>query len=274
MCRFFCLVFLAATLGLGAERPVFAQLASRTLQELEGLQVKQHLGRTLETHLTFTDHEGKKRSLREYFAGSKPVLLTLNYYRCPMLCSMQLNNLVKSLQEIAPSFFSQIRIVTISIDPKETHTLAAEKRANYLKGFEKIPLSWDFLVGQETMIRRLATLLGFPYRYLPKTKEYSHPPVLFFLSPQAKISQYLFGLTYLSRDIRFAFIHASDGKVGSLMEQIIMTCFVYHDETGKYTPFAFGMIRLGGLLTLLILAVFLTALWLHERQRNQVEIQT
>jgi len=243
-----------------------AYSASRVPQELKGVDVEQHLGKNIDLSLTFTDFNGKKKKLGDYFDGKKPVLLTLNYYSCPMLCTLQLNGLIKGLASLKKGVENQFRIVTVSIDPKEKPHLAAAKRETYLKELKGRKFDWQFLVGEEKNIKTLAKSLGFGYRYNAEQKQYAHPAVIFFLTPKGKISQYLKGVQYPGRDLNFSLITASQGKIGSVIEKIFMSCFIYNSKEGKYTQFAFGVVRLGGLLTVIVLALFLATMWLRERE--------
>lgn len=239
-------------------------------KELRGVEVKQKLGTLLDSSLVFTDHTGKKRKLGDFFDGKRPVILTLNYYRCPMLCSLQLNDMVKALRGLKKSE-AGYRILTISFNHKENAKLAREKRKSYLRVLDRKDFDWTFMVGAKASIQALTKAAGFSFRYLPDKKQYAHPAVIFFLTPKGKISQYL-GMPYRTRDINFALISASQGKLGSIFERLIMSCFVYNPTDGQYTPFAFGMIRLGGVVTVIVLAAMLLLFWSRERQR--VEKQT
>lgn len=262
---FFC--FLLITLVFAPLSLCFA--AEQDLpKELKGVEVKQNLGKMIDLSLTFQDHNGKTRQLKEFFGDGKPVILTLNYYKCPMLCSLQLNGLTSGLNNLQKKLGFQFRIVTISINPKEGPTLAKEKRENYLKQIPNLKVDWDFFVGKKENIDKISKALGFGFKYIPKTKEYAHKAVIFFLSPKGKIVQYLHGIQYPARDIKFALMTASQGKIGTIIDKIFMSCFVYDPETGKYKQFAYGMIRLGGLLTMIFLGAFLGIFWFREHQRQ------
>lgn len=255
-------------------------VSSQKPVELSGVEVRQQLGQSINLERIFQDHQGKFRPLRDFFRDGRPVILTLNYYNCPMLCTMQLNGLVFGLKHSDASLLQKARIVTVSINPKETAALAAKKRAAYLKSLAPQQIEWTFMVGKDTDIRSLAKSLGFGYKYIPRNQQYAHPAVIFVLTPNGKISKYLNLSTYRQKiaytpnDLKFALIEASEGKVGSYLDQLIMSCFMYDDSSGKYTTFAFGLVRLGGVLTLIVLALFLATMWIRERQRKEVENAT
>jgi protein SCO1/2 len=236
---------------------------------LKGVNVREKLGKSIDLSLTFTDHKGKKRTLGSYFKGGQPVILTLNYYKCPMLCSLQLNGMIKGLSNLPSNLGKQFRIVTVSINPKEGYLLAKVKRKNYLKQLGKPSIKWDFLVGSQKNITTLSKSVGFGYKYLPKQKQYSHPAVIFVMTPKGVISQYLYGVVYKARDLKFSLMTASQGKLGTIVDRIIMSCFVYNSKDGQYTPYAFGIVRLGGVLTVLILGFFLMLFWMREMKTDQ-----
>jgi protein SCO1/2 len=156
-------------------------------------------------------------------------------------------------------------VVTISIDPKETPELARAKRATHLKALGKEGASWHFLVGQEREIQRIAKAVGFGYRYDPTQDQYAHPAVLTFLAPDGKVARYLYGLEYTPMDLRFAVMEASEGRVGSPADKLVLSCFHYDASIGRYGPAAMGIMRIGGAVTLLALGTFLAIYWRRER---------
>lgn len=263
---FVAAVAAAAVVG-GAAAPAWA--VEETPQQLDGVGVTEHLGDSIDRDLTFTDQRGEPVRLGQYFGDGKPVLLTLNYYRCTALCSLQLNGLVETLRSLDWNPGDQYRIVTVSIDPKETAELARGKRANYLKALEKgDDADWSFLVGEPANIAALAKQVGFGYRYDPRSGEYAHAALTTFLSPEGKIARYLYGISLVPQDVKFALLEAAEGRVGSTLERILLTCFHYDEAAGAYGPYAFGIMRLGAVVTLLVLGIALLVLWRRERRRG------
>lgn len=236
--------------------------------------VEEQLDSVIDGDLTFKDHTGKEVQLRDYFSEGKPVLLTLNYYSCETLCSVQLNAVLNSLRNLDWTVGEDFRMVTISIDPDETTELAAAKRQTYLDDLGKGDIDWNFLVGTQENIDVVADSIGFRYVYEPKTKQYAHPAVVTFLSPERVVSRYLYGLNYDARDVKFSLIESANGNVGSTVEKIILSCFIYDTTVGKYTPTAFGIMRLGGALSAFGLGLFTFVLWrkdsLHIVSRSDV----
>lgn len=233
--------------------------------ELEEVDVVERLGERVPLDLTFTDAAGNEVTLADYVDGELPVLLTLNYFECPMLCGLQLNALLDALREMDWTPGEQFRIVTISIDPDEGPELAAPKQRGYLDELDREGAEWAFLTGDLANIEAVAEAVGFGFNYVPDQDEYAHPAALMFLSPDGMISRYLVGLMYEPRDVKFALLEAADGKVGSPVEQLILSCFVYDPETGGYVQNAMFIMRVGGLVTVLLLGVFLTLMWRRDR---------
>ena len=159
--------------------------------------------------------------------------------------------------------------VAVSIDHREPAGLAHDKRAVYLSGLGRGEVDWSFHVGDQASIEALARAVGFGFRYDPEQDQIAHPAVLFFLSPEGKISRYLYGIDYPARDLKFSLIEASEGRVGSTLDKILLSCFHYDPSLGRYGPFAMGIMRLGGSITVVVLVVFLALLWRRERRRRR-----
>jgi protein SCO1/2 len=230
--------------------------------------VDEHLGKKLNLSLVFTNEKGEEVALSSVFKDDKPILLTLNYYSCNTLCSAQLNSLLEGLKELDWKPGKEFRMLTVSIDPDETSELAKEKKRSYLEALGNPEADWNFWVGRELQITSLADAVGFRYAYDPVAKQYAHPAVSFFVSGDGVISRYLYGLTYSARDIKFSLIETTQGRVGSPIEKLIMSCFSYDTSLGKYTPTAFGIMRLGGVFSLVGIAVFLLVMWRREIKRK------
>ncbi|MEM6289651.1 MAG: SCO family protein [Myxococcota bacterium] len=241
--------------------------------EMRAIEVDERKGSSIDPKLSFVDHTGATVALEDVLDGDQPVLLTLNYFRCRVVCSVQLNGLADALAELDwTAGDGKFRVVTVSIDPNETPEDARKKRDTILAAVGKgDDIDWQFLTGDALQIRALSEQLGVSYAYDAEQDQYAHPAVAMFLSPDGKIAQYLYGLTFIPRDVKFALIEASEGKIGSPVEQLYLSCFAYDPTIGRYGPFAFGIVRIGGLLTVLALGSFLFVLWRRDRRRGQVE---
>jgi protein SCO1/2 len=258
-------VLAALTLGVSGE-VVAADEANAPA--MHSIDVEEHLGEVIDKDLSFVDHEGKKVQLGDFLDGERPVLLTLNYYRCPVLCNVQLNALTDTLSALdwTPGD-EHFRIVTVSIDPKEGPDVAEAKRESHLKALERgDDVGWDFLTGDALNIKLLAAQTGIGYAYDAEQDQYAHPAVIVFLAPDGKIARYVYGLTYDPKDVKFGLIEASEGRVGDTIDRIILSCFHYDATIGRYGPFAFGLMRLGGVFTIFILGIGLLWFWRREKR--------
>lgn len=237
---------------------------------MHAIDVEEHLGDTIDRELTFRDHTGKEVRIGDFVDGKRPVLLSLNYYRCPVLCNVQLNGLTDALHELdwTPGD-EHFRVVTVSIDPREGAEIAGAKRASHLKALERgDQVGWDFLTGDALNIKLLAAQLGIGYAYDAEQDQYAHPAVVAFLSPEGKIVRYVYGLTYQPKDLKFGLMEASEGRVGTTVDRIILSCFHYDATIGRYGPFAFGLMRLGAVLTIFVLGIALLVFWRRERRQR------
>ncbi|MDE3109274.1 MAG: SCO family protein, partial [Acidobacteriota bacterium] len=220
---------------------------------LQQVRFDQQLNHSIPLNLTFTDEHGKRVELRQYF-GTKPVIMTLNYYTCPMLCTQVLNGLDRTLENIQPSIGKDFNVVTVSIDPTDTPVLAATKQAVYM-GMYNRPGSaegWNFLVGQESEIKQLAAAVGFHYAYDPDSKQYAHAAGIMVLTPAGKLSSYLYGVQYRERDLRLALEQASGGKIGPPIDEALMYCYHYDPRNGKFDVLVSNVMKIAGGLTLVV----------------------
>jgi len=242
-------------------------------QELRDIAVVERLGESIDQSLKFVDHTGKAVTLGDYFGDNVPVLLTLNYYRCAMLCNLQLNALVPAIKGNGLKPSHEYRIVTVSIDPREGPEAATGKRDTYLKALGMgRDVDWSFLTGTEDQIAQLAEQVGFKYSYDEKTDQYAHGAAVYFLSPKGTLTKYLYGLSYLARDVRFALLDAAEGTLGNSIDAFLLSCFYYDAELGSYVAEAWRVMRLGGVMIVLALTLFLGAMWRVELRRRATEV--
>lgn len=239
--------------------------------ELQGVGVKEHRGDGIPLNLQFNDDTGRQVRLGQYFQSGKPVIFNLAYYSCPMLCTMVLNGLVQGLKGVAWSPGSEFEVVSISIDPRDTVDIARAKKANYVSAYGRSgsAAGWHFLTGSEGNIRAVADAVGFSYRWDPVQQNFAHAAVIFMLTPAGKISRYLYGIDYSPRDLRLGLVEASQGKIGSQLDQLLLFCYHYDPVTKKYALFATNLMRLGGGITALLLGTLLAGYWLRERRAAQ-----
>lgn len=252
--------------------PVIALSEEPIPKQLQSVTIRERLGTFLNQNLVFRNHEDKEISLGSFFNKQKPVVLTLNYFTCENLCNIQLNALLGGLRDLKLLPGKDYDLISVSIDSRNTPELAAHKRKMYLNALALGPdAQWDFLTGEEPAIRSLASDVGFEYKYDAKTDQFAHSAAVYFISPAGKITRYLYGLEYPARNIKFALIDASEGKVGSSVEKLILSCFHYDDVLGKYSPFAFGMMRVAGVITVVTIGIWLSFMWRRESKYRRRE---
>jgi protein SCO1/2 len=251
--------------------PAAAQRADQSPEELEGVDIVEHLGETIPLDLSFTDEDGKEITLRDYFHKGRPVILTLNYYSCPMLCTLQLNGLVDTLQELQWTPGQEFEIVTATINPRETPQLAKLKKQNYIKDYGRPSAAsgWHFLTGKEENIKKLADAVGFEYKYDEKTNQYIHAAALIILTPEGKIGRYLYGVMYEPKTLRLSLLETSEGEIGSTLDRFVLYCFHYDAEKGTYAPAAMNIVRAVAILTASVLGILLISLWLREARKTR-----
>jgi protein SCO1/2 len=222
---------------------------------LKKINFDQKMGAKVSPGLQFRDEEGRAVKLGDYL-GKRPVILVLGYYRCPMLCSFVLNGMIGSLQDIPWEIGNQFDVVNVSIDPHETPELAAAKKKAYVRRYGRHDASagWHFLTGDEPAIRRLADEVGFGYAYDVQVKEYAHPSGLVILTPEGKVSHYLSGVVFSTRELNDALVDASSRKVGSPIQKLFLLCFHYSPITGKYGALVMLIVRATGVAVMALLA--------------------
>lgn len=260
---------LTAIISLGAISSS-AQIADLSPPELQKINVVEHPGEQIPLNLTFHNDSGEIVTLGDYFKQGKPVILILAYYECPMLCTLVMNGISDGVRKLPWLPGKEYQMITVSIDPREMPELAAGKKKTYLDNLSK-PVEgdgWAFLVGEEDQSRALAEAIGFKYYYDEERKQYAHPAVVFILTEEGKISRYLYGIEFDSRNLRLALLEASEGKIGNTLDRIILYCFHYDPDAQGYVVFAANVMRLGGGVTLIALLIFLGVMWGRERHKR------
>ena len=263
------LTLLALLAAPAISRQGAAQRMEPLPKELEGVGITERPGARIPLDLEFTAEDGKPVRLGTYFDGKKPVILNLGYYRCPMLCGLVLSGLLQGLKETAWTVGREFEVVTVSIDPLETPTLARLKKESYLSDYGRpgAAAGWHFLTGREANIRKLADAVGFGYRYVPEREEYAHAAALFMATPDGHLSRTLYGVQYAAGTLRMALTEAGQGKVGSVADRILLTCFHYDAAEGRYAVAAAALMRIGAGATALALGGWLLARWVRDARR-------
>lgn len=240
-------------------------------KELEDVGVDEKLDGAIPLDAPFVDETGKAVTIGTYLAAGKPVLLTLNYYRCPMLCTLVLNGLVDGLKELSWIPGGEFEMVTVSIDPSESPTLAAAKKRSYVEAYERpaAAAGWHFLTGKPEAIRAITESVGFRYTYDAERNEYAHAAVVILIKPDGRVSRYLYGVQFEPKDLRLALLEASQGRIGNTLDRIILHCYYYDSQSRQYSIAAMRVMQLGAGLTLAALGALMIVLWTREARRRR-----
>ncbi|HEY3131234.1 MAG TPA: SCO family protein [Acidobacteriota bacterium] len=229
--------------------------SSRLPQALRDIGIDQKLNEQVPLDLMFRDEQGRSVRLGDYFFR-KPVVLSLVYFQCPMLCNQVLNGLASSLGVLSFDVGRQFDVVTVSFDPRDTPSLAAVKKAAYLERYKRSGAAggWHFLTGEENSIRALARAVGFRYTFNPTTGQFAHASGVVVLTPRGRTARYFYGIEYAPKDLRLGLIEAAEERIGSPVDQILLFCYHYDPSTGKYSAIVLNFVKLGAALMLIALA--------------------
>ena len=220
--------------------------------------IDQKLNGQVPLNLKFTDEQGKTVELGKYF-HSKPIILSLVYYRCPMLCTQVLNGMVQTFRTLQFTAGKEFDVVTISIDPGETPEMAADKKETYVTEYARPGVSegWHFLVGDSASIKQLADAVGFKFVYDVPTKQFAHASGIMVATPQGKLARYLYGIEYGAKDLTFSLMEAAQEKIGSPVDKLLLLCYHYDPTTGKYGMVVANLLRAGGAVTVLLIVGYM-----------------
>lgn len=260
----------------GVAAPASAQLILEKdqVRELQGVDLEEHLGARIPLDATFTDADGQSRRLSEFFQDGKPAILALVYYDCPIVCNLVLDQLDSSLNNLDYAVGEDYRLLVISFDHTETTTHALNRRERSLNHYTvakgpKVREGMLFMTGDEVNIRRLTDAVGWNFAPLPNG-EWSHPVGLTVLSPEGVVSRYIYGFEYPADQLKLSLLEATEGKIAkSLGERIMHYCFRYDPTAGAYSLEAMALMRVGGVLTVILLTVVISAMLIGERIRSR-----
>jgi protein SCO1/2 len=230
------------------------------------VRIDQRLNEQIPLDLPFVDETGRDVRLGDFF-GRRPVILALVYYECPMLCTQVLNGLVTALGVLNFEPGREFEVVAVSFNPREGPGLASQKKANYLEryGRPQTAAGWHFLTGTEESIRRLTDAIGFRYEFDPAIQQYAHGAGIEVLTPKGAISRYFYGIEFSARDIRLGLIEASEDRIGTPVDDVLLFCYHYDPATGKYGAAVLRLVRIAGIATVLVFLSFLTVALRREK---------
>ncbi len=233
--------------------------------------ISQKLDAQIPLDLAFRNDDGKEVTLRELYRG-KPIVVTLVYYKCPMLCNQVMNGLLAAMKVLRFNAGDEYDVVFVGIDPRETSDVAAKKKRSYIESYDRegAAIGWHFLTGEEAAIQKLAKVVGFSYTYDESTDQYAHPAVIIVSTPHGKVSKYFYGIEYSARDLRLALIEASENKIGTFVDAATLYCLIYDPSTGTYGFAILRVLQIAGILTLLVLATTIALMVRREKLRRPI----
>ncbi len=240
---------------------------------LKEIGIDQHLNEQLPLDVQLKDEDGNTVRLGDYFKKGRPVILTFVYYQCPMLCSEVLSGLGSAMDVMKFTAGNEYEVVTVSVDPRDTPQVAKEKKASYLKEYNR-PGSddgWHFLTGDPQNVARLAKAAGWKYRWDPKLNQFIHAAGIMIVTPQGKLAQYYYGIEYSPKDLRLGLIEASQDKIGNFVDQVVLYCYHYDPHSGKYGAVIANMLRIGGAATVLLLGGFIVLMFRRDAHAGRHE---
>jgi protein SCO1/2 len=254
---------LAATaFGQGMTQGIMSPPANMRPPGLKNVGIEQHLNEQIPPDLIFRDETGKSVRLADYF-GKKPLILNLVYYQCPMLCGEVLSGLESALRVLKFDVGKEFDVLTVSFDPKETPQMATAKKAEFLKRYGRPGAAegWHFLTGPESSIAALTKAAGFDYEYDPKTGQFAHATAIMVLTPEGKIAQYYYGVEFAPKDLRLGLVQASQNKIGSIVDEVLLYCYHYNPDTGKYSAIISRILKIAAGTTIFMLGTFLIVMF-------------
>jgi protein SCO1/2 len=233
---------------------------------LQGVEIEEKLNAQVPVGASFLDQDGKPVHIADFLGKGKPVVVALVYYECPMLCGLVLGGMARGMKETGLELGKDYTALSISFDPREKPAQGFVRQKHYLQSFDKADRKdvWPFLVGQDAQIHLVTDAVGFRYKFDEETKQYAHGAAILVLTPDGRVSRYLYGVEFPGRDLRLALVEAADGKVGTSFDRFLLTCYRYDPVARKYVPYAMGMVRAGALLVLFGLASVLFVFWRRE----------
>ena len=272
MKKFLIVIGLLASVNVSAQdgarglRPEAGMPASQMPGILSKVSFEQRLNERLPLDVALKDEDGRVVNLGQFF-GTKPVVLAFAYYDCPMLCTQILNGLTSSLTVLTETIGREFDVVVLSFDPRETPTLAAGKKKSYLDRYKRpgAENGWHFLTGDEESIRKVTDAAGFYYQWDEKTQQFAHASGIIVTTPDGRLARYFFGIEYAPRDVKFALMEASSGRIGSAIDKLLLYCYHYDPATGGYGLVAMNTVRVGGAITLVALVGFVVSALRRDR---------
>lgn len=258
--------FLVAVAAAQMNNGVMSPPANVRPPRLQNVGIEQHLDAQVPSDLAFVDDTGKSVKLGDYF-GRKPLILNLVYYNCTMLCGEELAGLASAMRLVKFDVGDQFEVITVSFDPHDTPEMAAAKKKDYVGRYGRANAAsgWHFLTGSADSINALTKAVGFQYQYDPKSNQFAHATAIMVLTPEGHISRYFYGIDFPPKDLRMGLVEASQKKIGNTVDAVLLYCYHYNPQTGKYGAMVANILRLGAATTIVLLGGLILILWRLDR---------
>ena len=255
--------------------PALGQVSNGLPKVLKDVGIDQRLNEQIPLDAVFKDEQGHEVRLGQFFHG-KPVVLSLVYYQCPMLCNQVLNGMMGTFRQVSFNIGEQFEVITVSFDPHETPDLATAKKSTYIKAYNRPGAEggWHFLTGDEANIKRLTEAVGFRYHWDEQTKQFAHASGIMVLTPEGRLARYFYGIEYPPRDLRLGLVEASQNKIGTPVDTLMLYCYHYDPATGKYGAIVMNIVRLAGGVTLVLIVGLILVLRKRDNRRELVVRET
>lgn len=259
---------IAAAFLLGTASAGISQI-NQLPDELKDVGITEKLGDYIPSDVQLTNQDGELVTIGDYLNRGKPFILNLVYYECPSMCNFIMNSLTDTMKELSWVAGDEFEVLTVSMAYDETWELARENKTAYIDFLDREGAAdgWHFFVGEKSEVKRLTDSVGFYYKWDENSQEYLHASAIIFLSPDGMVSRYLYGMDYHELDVRNALFDAAEGKIGSTLERVLLFCYTYDPDSGSYVPYAVNIMKVGGVLTLVVLGFFLGIFWYRERKK-------
>lgn len=265
------LMIVFGALSVGAVSARAQLILDEPPPDMAAADIVERRGELAALDVEFTNTKGERVRVGDYFDGERPVALVFGYFNCPVVCPVVFNNAKKVFNDLAWKLGDEYRALTISFDHTDTHDAARVEQAAALAGIDRFTdeSAWPYLTGDAESIREFCDSVGWKYKYLPKTGDFSHPTAIIILSPDGRVSNYLYGVAFQERQLRLALVDASDGKVGDFFDRVLLRCYHYDPDAGSYVLAAQRVMTFAGLLTVALLSGVIAALVSFDRRRTR-----
>lgn len=262
----------AARTGL---KEMGGKTSTEAVPALQGVGIEPHIGQKLDTNLLFKNEDGQSVALKNFLREGHPVILSPVYYGCRSLCNYHLNGLTEGLKSLDWSVGQKFDVVAFSFDDRENSTLSKGKKESYLKLYSRAGTQdgWHFLTADRDTITQITNQLGFKFKWNQEMGEWAHPSAAIIISPDGTINRYLPGVYFQANDLKLALNESVEGRLGTFVDKMVLFCFKYDEHQSKYSPYIINIMKIGGGLMIVILAIWLSSAWMKSRRKQKYSTQ-